>query len=139
MCPPPLPAPGNGRSADNPLTAGPPDTRSAIRYSVIVPAYNAEATLGACLRALLDQTLAPAAYEVIVVDDGSTDTTARVAARFPVSVLRQAHAGPAAARNQGARAARGEILAFTDADCEPVPAWLGRIVEPIERHADIGG
>ncbi|MBI2467114.1 MAG: glycosyltransferase family 2 protein [Candidatus Rokubacteria bacterium] len=90
--------------------------------SVVIPAYDAEATLPACLAALARQSLAPERFEVIVVDDGSTDATAQVAERAGVRVVRlPANAGPAAARNRGAQAARGEVLVFTDADCEPTP------------------
>jgi len=102
-----------------------------VAYSVIVPAYNAGRTLGACLGALTAQTVPRAQYEVIVVDDGSTDDTAAVAARFPVRVLRQANRGPAAARNQGARAAQGDLLLFTDADCVPAPDWLAELAAPL--------
>lgn len=101
-----------------------------IAFSVIVPAYNAAAVLPCCLAALQQQTLDPDTYEVIVVDDGSRDATADVAAQHqPCAprVLRAAHGGPARARNLGARAARGEILLFTDADCEPTPDWLARL------------
>jgi GT2 family glycosyltransferase len=90
--------------------------------SVIVPAYNAEATLGRCLAALRDQTQAP--DEILVVDDGSTDGSAELARHYNVQVIRQANAGPAAARNAGARAARGDLLLFTDADCAPDPDWV---------------
>lgn len=93
--------------------------------SVIVPARNAERTLPRTLAALAGQPL-EGGYEVIVVDDGSTDATARIAreARPPVSLLRQERSGPAAARNRGARAARGSALAFCDADCFPTSGWL---------------
>lgn len=90
--------------------------------SIIVPAYNAAATLAECLQACLDQT--HPATEVILVDDGSTDDTATVARSFPVTYIRQENRGPAAARNHGARVARGEILAFTDADCVPDSDWI---------------
>lgn len=99
-------------------------------YSVIVPAYNAAATLDACLAALARQTVAPAAYEILLVDDGSTDDTAAIARRHGVTVLRLEHAGAAAARNAGARRARGPILLFTDADCEPLPDWIERMAAP---------
>lgn len=102
------------------------------RYSVVVPAFNAAATIDACLRALLDQTVPRERYEVIVVDDGSTDATATLVNAYPVALLRQAHAGPASARNLGARAARGEILLFTDADCVPARDWIARVAAPLE-------
>lgn len=98
--------------------------------SVIVPAYNAAATLPACLAALATQDYPRDRYEVIVVDDGSTDDTAAIAAAAGLRVIRQANAGPAAARNAGAAAAQGELLLFTDADCAPVPGWISALVSP---------
>ncbi len=84
--------------------------------SVIIPAYNRAHLLSATLHSLLSQTLQ--AHEIIVVDDGSTDDTAEVAASFgpPVRVIRQKNAGPAAARNTGFRASRGEFIHFFDSD-----------------------
>jgi len=97
--------------------------------SVVVPAYNAAATLPACLAALHQQTCPP--DEIIVVDDGSTDDTAAVAWRCGVLVLQQKHQGPAAARNLGVQHARGDIILFTDADCEPAPEWIAEMVHPL--------
>jgi glycosyltransferase involved in cell wall biosynthesis len=91
--------------------------------SIIIPAYNAAETLPACLAALKAQTLAADEYEIIVIDDGSTDQTARIARRAGVRVASQANAGAGAARNHGARLARGELLLFTDADCIPASDW----------------
>jgi glycosyltransferase involved in cell wall biosynthesis len=84
--------------------------------SCIVPAYNAERFLKAALDSILGQTYSP--LEVIVVDDGSTDGTAGVVRGYGgrVRSLRQANAGHASARNAGVRAARGELVAFLDAD-----------------------
>lgn len=107
------------------------------RYSVIVPAYNSAATLADCLSALALQTVPPQTYEVIVVDDGSTDGTADLAKRFAAIVLSQTHAGPASARNLGARRARGEFLLFTDADCVPAPNWVEEIVRPLESDPSV--
>jgi len=97
----------------------------APRASVIVPALNAEATLGATLAGLAAQDLAED-FEVIVVDNGSTDGTAALAegASLPVRILRKDPGPAGSARNLGAANAVGEILAFTDADCRPTPGWL---------------
>jgi cellulose synthase/poly-beta-1,6-N-acetylglucosamine synthase-like glycosyltransferase len=98
--------------------------------SVIVPVYNGANTLGACLRALAAQTADPNSYEVIAVDDGSTDGSAEIAARQGAIVIRQEHEGAAAARNRGAQHAQGPILLFTDADCEPLPTWIEEMLAP---------
>jgi glycosyltransferase involved in cell wall biosynthesis len=96
-----------------------------MNASVIVPARNAESTLARTLDALARQET-DAAYEVIVVDDGSTDRTAEIAGARAgaVKVLRQGPMGPAAARNRGVRGSSGSALAFCDADCFPAPGWL---------------
>ena len=103
--------------------------------SIIVPARNAETTIAGCLRALLLQDMQEP-YEIILVDDGSTDRTASVASEFPqVKVLRQSQKGAAAARNAGIRAASGSIILFTDADCEPVPHWASTLANAISTGA----
>jgi GT2 family glycosyltransferase len=105
----------------------------ALPASVIVCTRNGAARIGACLRALQLQTHPD--FEIIVVDDGSTDGTARlVAEEFPdVKLLQLPAAGLSAARNAGAAAARGEILAYTDDDCEPDEEWLERLAEEFVR------
>jgi glycosyltransferase involved in cell wall biosynthesis len=93
--------------------------------SVVVPVRNGEATLGECLRGLRTQSLAADRYEVIVVDDGSTDRSAAIAAEHATTVIRRRHAGgAAAARNAGWQEAQGRWVAFTDADCLPTRTWL---------------
>ncbi|WP_343449957.1 glycosyltransferase family 2 protein [Micromonospora oryzae] len=85
------------------------------RVSVVIPNYNYEKTLGACLDAVFAQTHRP--YEVIVVDDGSTDRSRDIAARYPCRVVDGGgNRGVSAARNIGARAATGDILFFVDSD-----------------------
>lgn len=96
--------------------------------SIILPAYNAELTLPACLAALQKQTQPP--DEIIVVDDGSQDKTADVARAYGVQLYQQPHQGPAAARNLGLSQASGDIVLFTDADCEPVPTWAAEMLRP---------
>ncbi len=103
-----------------------------LRASVIIPAYNAEDVLPRCLRALEHQTIPQDQYEVIVIDDGSADRTAELAEAGGARVLRVNHVGPAAARNAGAELARSDIIVFTDADCEPAPDFLERILVPFD-------
>ena len=93
--------------------------------SVVIPARNAAATLGRVLAALEHQDL-DAAFETIVVDNGSTDATRAVAEAAPLDV-RLAHGlglGPGSARNTGAALAQGDVIAFLDADCLPTQGWL---------------
>ena len=106
-----------------------PNDVSPVSVSVIIPAYNASRTIGQTLEALSrQQCFQP--FEVIVVDDGSYDNTADIVCSFPaVCYVRQENAGPAAARNHGARLARGEYLVFTDSDCIPHVDWISRLME----------
>ena len=101
--------------------------------SVVVPAKDSAQTLPKCLQALQHQEGMRSGqdYEVIVVDDGSTDDTAEIARQHGVRIIRQVNLGPAAARNAGAKIAHGEILAFTDADCAPSSTWLIDISRPL--------
>jgi GT2 family glycosyltransferase len=106
-------------------------TKPAPAYSVIVPTYQRLASLERCLHALGAQTIGRERFEVIVVDDGSTrparEAVARAAASIDVRLIEQANAGPATARNSGARVARGAYVVFTDDDCRPDPEWLRAI------------
>ena len=111
-----------------------------MRVSVIIPARDAETTLGDALEALSDQRLSEP-YELIVVDDGSEDRTAEVAERAAgrVRLLRQDAMGPAVARNRGVAAAAAPLLAFTDADCVPGPEWLAAGLRALERAELVQG
>ncbi len=109
--------------------------------SVIVPAFNAAGTLGECLAALLKQSVARSSYEVIVVDDGSLDATADVAARYcgeGVQLVRQDNQGAAGARNTGVAHAAGDLLLFTDSDCVPQPDWIERMVAAFADPETVG-
>ena len=110
----------------------------AVSVSVVIPAYNAAATLAECLTALNQQTLACSSYEVIVVDDGSGDGTDGIAAMHGAIVLRQRNRGAAAARNAGIVAARADIILFTDSDCAPATDWIEQMLAPL-RNPCIAG
>lgn len=113
--------------------------------SVVVPTHGRPESLANCLAALADQTLPRHAFEVIICDDGSpvpvAPMVATFAGRLAVRVVRQPRKGPAAARNEAARHARGQYLAFTDDDCVPAPHWLELLVDRMRRHPGhmIGG
>ena len=110
-----------------------------LSYSVIVPAYNEGKLIGACVRALGAQSVARDTYEILVVDDASVDGTAAIArAAGADRVLTIEHGGAAAARNAGVRAARGDLVLFTDADCAPHPRWIESIVAPFSDPAVTG-
>ena len=102
---------------------------TAPPISVIIPAYNAARTIGPCLAALRDQAF-DKPYEIIVVDDGSTDGTAEVARAAGATIISIPRGRPAAARNAGIRAAQGGIICCTDADCAPQPGWLRELTAP---------
>jgi glycosyltransferase involved in cell wall biosynthesis len=106
--------------------------------SVIVPTRDRPLALEACLSALDAQTVGDE-LEVVVVDDGSTagETVAQVVARHPdARLLRRGGAGPAAARNVGARAARADMLLFTDDDCVPDVDWAEELMAAIQAGAE---
>lgn len=109
------------------------------RVSVVVPARNAEQTLGECLRALAAQTLPRDEFEIIVVVDQSRDASAAIAQAAGVQVLESKGRGAAAARNTGIAAAQGEWVAFTDADCVPSRTWLGHLLHAVESVPDALG
>jgi cellulose synthase/poly-beta-1,6-N-acetylglucosamine synthase-like glycosyltransferase len=117
----------------------PPPLATAPKATVVVAAYNAAATLGECLGSIRELNYPD--YETIVIDDGSTDSTSEIAGRAGVRALRIEHQGLAAARNAGAGAASGEIIAFIDADARADRDWLYHLVESIERRdaAAVGG
>ncbi|MBU2560059.1 glycosyltransferase [archaeon] len=108
-----------------------------MKVSVIVPTYNNEATVRSCLDSLKGQEV-KGEYEVLVVDDGSTDGTAGVVGDYDVKLLKQEHKGPAAARNLGAKNAGGDILLFTDADCTPERDWIEKMCAPFTDEAVVG-
>jgi glycosyltransferase involved in cell wall biosynthesis len=116
---------------------------TAPDVSVVIPTFNRIDTLPEVLDALARQQGAPA-FEVIVVDDGSTDSTPRLLAEtrrddLALRSLRQMNLGPAAARNAGVAVARGEWVAFLGDDTVPSPGWLRHLWAAMERRADPAG
>ena len=107
--------------------------------SVIVPAFNAERTIGDCLAALVAQDYPRERLEIIAVDNRSTDRTASVMCGHPVRVVAERRVQSSyAARNAGLAEARGAILCFTDADCLPDPGWVRALVAALADD-DAGG
>lgn len=92
--------------------------------SIIVPAYNEGKRIGKCLKSINDLKYPKEKIEIIVVDDGSQDDTLDIARKYSVSILKQQHLGCAAARNRGVEHAKGEIIAFIDADDICRGKWL---------------
>ena len=109
-----------------------------IKNSIIVPAYNTQDTLGACLQSVLAQAQPSQDYEIIVVNDGSTDSPSVVPLPDGVHMLNQEHGGAAAARNAGLQRAKGDIVIFLDADCVPESGWLVAMLAPFADPAVMG-
>jgi glycosyltransferase involved in cell wall biosynthesis len=109
-----------------------------MSVSIIIPTFNGATRIGNCLDALADQAEGRDA-EILVVNDGSTDNTVDVVARYHgVRLITQSNSGPAAARNRGALEARGTIILFTDDDCVPMPEWLAAMTKPFEDRSVVG-
>jgi GT2 family glycosyltransferase len=119
------------------VPARPP--QPAPLMSVVICTHNGEATLTDCLEGVA--ALRYPAYETIVVDDGSTDATAAIAADAGARVISTPNRGLSAARNTGAEAARGDIVAYVDDDARPDPDWLTYLALAFARtsHAAVGG
>jgi glycosyltransferase involved in cell wall biosynthesis len=130
-------APGYNQAASSVVANDIPTPETpAPRLSVIVPVHNGRLQLPRCLDSLLRSEFAD--FEVIVVDDCSTDNTPEIVSRFGARYLRTPHnQGPGGARNLGAREARGEIIVFIDADIVVPPEVLGLIAEEFRRDREL--
>ncbi len=103
--------------------------------SVVIPTYNEEKNIERCLHALDEQTIPREDFEVIVVDGQSSDRTVEIAERYADKVIQQVSEGVGGARNDGVKAAEGDIIVTTDADCVPYKEWL----EVVQEHFEKGG
>ncbi|KKT40366.1 hypothetical protein A3K29_03140 [Candidatus Collierbacteria bacterium RIFOXYB2_FULL_46_14] len=99
------------------------------KLSVVIPTYNEHLNIANCLESLLKQS--KKAEEIIVVDDGSTDTTTKIVTQYPVRLLKSEHKGPGVSRNLGASKANGDILVFVDADMTFDKNFLKYLTRPI--------
>jgi glycosyltransferase involved in cell wall biosynthesis len=115
-------------------TGGSPPARAG-KVSVVIPVRDARDDLARCLRSLGRQSVA--ADEILVVDDGSGDGTAELAAERGARVVRQGRLGASRARNRGVAEATGEYVCFLDADCVADPRWLEELVRPLREDPAI--
>jgi glycosyltransferase involved in cell wall biosynthesis len=104
------------------------------KISAVIPTYNEEKDIEDCLKSLNSQSIEP--IEIIIVDDGSTDDTVKIAKKYKVKILKQNHQGPGAARNLGAKNASGNILIFIDADMTFDKDYLKNLTKPILENKD---
>lgn len=110
-----------------------------IDVSIVIPTRNRAGDLRRCLESLAGQSYPLSRVEILICDDGSTEPLAETIKAgkelgLPLYHLRQEPAGPAAARNLGIRAARGEIIAMTDSDTIPDRSWLGSLIDALRSH-----
>jgi len=116
-----------------------------VRISVVIPTYQRPAKLRQCLEALAGQTMDPRLWEVIVVNDGGPDSfqslDPQLQSQLPLRLHTIEHGGPAACRNAGVAISQGELVAFTDDDCVPLPGWLAELEAGLaQNRADaVGG
>ena len=112
---------------------------SEILVSVIIPVWNDKDKICKCIQALESQSLSRASYEIIVVDNGSTDGTYEyLENKKTITLTQEKQPGSYAARNKGISLAKGKFLAFTDSDCIPSFYWLEELVKAIDSDQTIG-
>lgn len=118
--------------------ATPANEMARLRVSIIIPCHNEQKHISECLDSLLAQTIPADQYELIVVDDGSTDRTVEIVGGYVAKnsgrmrFFQQKHGGPALARNLGAKEAAGEVYAFLDSDMTFAPDFLEKLIAPVE-------
>ncbi len=110
--------------------------RTTPQISIIIPAYNEAKYINACLASIFAQ-VTDFQYQVIVVDNNSSDVTAKIAAKWPVQLITEKKPGATVARNTGARAAKSNILYFVDADCRLPAKQLQKICNAFQNDRTI--
>lgn len=105
--------------------------------SVVIPVLNGEAEIEACLAALAQQDYPPDRFEIIIVDNGSTDDTVKVLKKFKVRLYTRQERGRSCALNTGIEHARGEIICTTDISCQPEPQWISSVINSF-KDSDVG-
>lgn len=113
--------------------------RSSVEISVIVPFLNEEKYIEQCIASLLNQDMEPASFELIFIDNNSTDSSSEIVSKYPsIKLTDEKRPHVYVARNSAIKFARGNILAFTDADCTVSKNWLSSILKEIQANkADI--
>lgn len=96
--------------------------------SIIIPIFNSVATIRQCLDSVSKQTYAKERYEIVVIDDGSTDGSSDCVLEYQVILIKQSNKGPACARNRGVKCAKGELVIFLDSDCVVASDWIQKHV-----------
>src|SRR3989344_990983 len=109
---------------------------SSILVSIIIPSYNEQDVIGACLNSISAQSYKNT--EIILVDDGSQDKTIEIAKKYKAKIVKQGHKGPGPARNLGASIAKGKILVFVDSDMTFERDFVKDLVLPIVKGKSIG-
>lgn len=104
--------------------------------SIVVPVYNEEKYLESCIRSLIQQVYKP--FEIIIIDDGSSDKSMEIAKKFPVKILKQIHKGPGAARNKGVHFSKGKIIVLADADMRYDKNYIKFLIKPILKNQAVG-
>jgi glycosyltransferase involved in cell wall biosynthesis len=107
---------------------------SSPLVSIVVPVYNGERTIEACIKSIIALSFPRDDFELLLIDNASTDRTASILERYRdhAVVLHETMRGPAAARNRGLSNAKGDVVAFTDADCIVDSNWLSRVLAPLD-------
>lgn len=109
-----------------------------LLISVVVLVYNSERTIGACIESLVNQGDSMENYEILIVNDGSTDKTLQILSKYPVRIISHAHnQGIPRARNTGINNAKGEIIAFTDSDCIVSRDWISQIKKNLSKSSNV--